>query len=239
MTALLLAGGFGTRLRHLHSDVPKPMIAVEGKPFLEWVIQYWRRQKVTRFVVSLGHLAEVAQQYFDTRPKDDCEIHTVVEREPLGTGGAIRYAASAVGLSDPFVVANGDSLVAADCSAAFDLAPRPEVDGIVLGVRVEDASRYGSLDIDPGQNRLLGFREKQPGAGVINAGVYWLKEPLISRFPGQNPLSIERDVFPELLRSGAHLRVVEVSAPFLDIGTPESLEQASGFIRRVLCSDES
>lgn len=234
MTALLLAGGFGTRLRDRHPGVPKPMIPVEGKPFLEWIIAYWRRQGVSRFVISLGHLAEAAQRHFrDRAAEPGLEIATIVEPEAMGTGGAIRHAAGRVPLGDPFLVANGDSLVAADCHAAFELGARPEIDGVLLGVRVPDTSRYGSLDCAPG-GQLLGFREKQPGAGVINGGVYLLRQRLIGRFPPQTPLSIERDVFPHLLTEGVDLRVVPVTAPFLDIGTPESLEQAAAFVRRVM-----
>ncbi len=238
MTAVLLAGGFGTRIKDIHPGVPKPMIPIEGKPFLEWALGYWRRQGITRVVISLGHLAEVAQQYFAQRPADGLDIAIVVEPRALGTAGAIQYVASQAGLSDPFVVANGDSLVAADCRPAFALARQQGVEGVLLGVRVPDAARYGTLDTDSG-GKLLGFREKQPGAGVINAGVYVLRRHLIEQFPDREPLSIERDVFPELLARGAGLRVVAVTAPFLDIGTPESLAEASGFVRRVLCSDES
>ncbi len=236
MTGLLLAGGFGTRIRDLHPGVPKPMIPIEGKPFLDWAMAYWRRQGITRFVLSLGHLADVAERYYRGHP----DVFTLVEPRPLGTGGAIRHALSSGQLSDPFLAANGDSLVAADCRPAFELmASAPAADGVLLGVAVPDASRYGSLDFDPGTGRLRGFREKQPGAGVINGGVYLLRPRLVARFPAADPLSLEREAFPRLLAENVDLRVVPVTAPFLDIGTPESLGEASAFVRRVLCSDES
>lgn len=229
-TAVLLAGGFGTRIKDVLPDVPKPMAPLEGKPFLEWVLRYWRGQGVNRFVVSLGHLAPVAQRYLAERPPDGLEIESLVEPAPLGTGGAIRYAAAHAALGDPFLVANADSLAAADCRPAFECAARSEIDAVILGLKVPDASRYGSLDTDPHGN-LTGFREKQPGVGLINAGVYILKRRLIDRFPPLTPLSLERDVFPALLASGARIAVVPAEAPFLDIGTRETLALAAAFVR--------
>lgn len=229
LTAVLLAGGFGTRIRELYPDVPKPMIPVLGEPFLEWAIRYWKREGVHRFVLSLGHLAEVAEQYFAGR----AEVATVREPQALGTGGAVSYVANQAALSDPFIVANGDSLVLADVSAALAAIAQPGVDGVVLGVEVEDTSRYGSLAVDEA-GRLLGFREKRPGRGLINAGVYFFRRGTVERFPKQQPLSMETDVFPSLLAGGADLRVVGVQAPFLDIGTPESVRQAEEFVRRLI-----
>lgn len=229
LTAVLLAGGFGTRIRELYPDVPKPMIPVLGEPFLEWAIRYWKREGVHRFVLSLGHLAEVAEQYFAGRT----EVAMVREPQALGTGGAVSYVANQAVLSDPFIVANGDSLVLADVSAALAAIAQPGVDGVVLGVEVEDTSRYGSLAVDEA-GRLLGFREKRPGRGLINAGVYFFRRGTVERFPKQQPLSMETDVFPSLLAGGADLRVVGVQAPFLDIGTPESVRQAEEFVRRLI-----
>lgn len=229
LTAILLAGGFGTRIRELYPDVPKPMIPVLGEPFLEWAIRYWKGQGVGRFVLSLGHLAEVAEQYFAGRT----EVATVREPKALGTGGAVLFAAAEAPLSDPFVVANGDSLVLADVSAALAAIARDGVDGVVLGVEVEDTSRYGSLAMDEA-GRLLGFHEKRPGRGLINGGVYFFRRATLDRFPSKQPLSMETDVFPALLAGGADLRVVGVQAPFLDIGTPESVRQAEGFVQRLI-----
>jgi D-glycero-alpha-D-manno-heptose 1-phosphate guanylyltransferase len=101
---------------------------------------------------------------------------------------------------------------------------------VLLGVEVQDASRYGSLAADAA-GRLLGFAEKRPGRAVINAGVYLLRRRMFNWFPPQRPLSMETDVFPSLLARGARLHVETARAPFLDIGTPESLAQAESFLR--------
>jgi D-glycero-alpha-D-manno-heptose 1-phosphate guanylyltransferase len=231
LSVILLAGGFGTRLRSLHRDLPKPMIPIGGEPFLEWVLRYWKRQGIDHAVLSLGHLAHVAQDHFARYPPEGLRIETVIESDPLGTGGAVRYAAqSAAGrLSNPFFVANGDSLVAAELEPALQLL-EDGADGVLLGVSVPDASRYGTLVLDGG-NRLLRFGEKQQGSGVINAGVYLFRRHLLDWFPPQTPLSMEVDVFPALLARAADLRVAICQAPFLDIGTPESLAQAESFLQ--------
>jgi D-glycero-alpha-D-manno-heptose 1-phosphate guanylyltransferase len=151
----------------------------------------------------------------------------------MGTGGAVRFAAQGTELSDPFIVGNGDSLVIADTLAAQQCIAKDGVDGVILGVRVPDTSRYGSLVIGE-ESRLLGFREKQPGEGVINAGVYLFRRGVLDRFPGKQPLSMEVDVFPSLLANEVDLRVVAVDAPFLDIGTPESVVQAESFVQAIV-----
>ncbi|HET6881188.1 MAG TPA: nucleotidyltransferase family protein [Pirellulales bacterium] len=230
--AVVLAGGLGTRIRHLYPDLPKPMAPVAGAPFVEWVVRYLQGQGVTQFVVSLGHLAEVAEEYFATRSEQGCRIRTVLEPTPLGTGGALAFAAQAADPStEIFVMVNGDSLVLADLSSAWQLLADDTIDGVVIALDVADASRYGRLDV-AGDGRLLKFAEKQPGAGLINAGVYLLRRRLVERFSRQRPLSIERDVFPALLAGGARLQVERCQAPFLDIGTPETIAQADEFIRR-------
>ena len=106
----------------------------------------------------------------------------------------------------------------------------PECDGAVLGLWMDDASRYGSLEITA-EGWLAGFREKRPGASWINAGVYLIRDALLAAFPLKRPLSWETDVFPGLLAAGRKLRVVRAKAPFLDIGLPETLAAAGDFIQ--------
>ncbi len=230
-SAIILAGGRGTRISHLRPGLPKPMIPVGGRPFLEWVIRHFASQGVRQFVVSLGHLAEVAESYFGERPADELSIKTVREPEPLGTGGGMLFAQQAAADADPLILANGDSLVLAPLAGAWRLLEDPTVDGVVLGLDVEDAGRYGGLEVDA-SGRLLRFREKQPGRGLINAGVYFFRRRLLASFPETRPLSMELDVFPELLGNGAKLMTHRCCAPFLDIGTPESLAEAEPFLAR-------
>ena len=106
----------------------------------------------------------------------------------------------------------------------------PEIDGAILGVPMDDASRYGTL-AQSEAGELSGFREKRLGAGIINAGVYLFRDALLELFPSKRPLSFETDVFPMLAERRVRLKVIVTAAPFLDIGTPESLPQAEAFIR--------
>jgi D-glycero-alpha-D-manno-heptose 1-phosphate guanylyltransferase len=229
--AVILAGGFGTRIRHLAPDVPKPMIAACGRPFIEWVVRYLQQHGIHDIVLSTGHLAEVVERHFATQPVAGVRVKCVPETTPLGTAGGFLNAVERSALTPAnWLVLNGDSLIFADLAAIAAPLAGKDVDGVVAGLEVPDAARYGSLEFDA-SNRLKRFAEKRPGAGVINAGVYLLRHELVKKFPSQRPLSFEQDVFPQLLTGGAHLQVATTRAPFLDIGTPESLAQAEEFIR--------
>lgn len=229
--AVILAGGLGTRIRTIWPNLPKPMVPVAGAPFLEWVLRYFSSQGIAKFVISLGYRGEAAEDYLRTRPSGVVSVQTVCEPEPLGTGGALVYASPRSGDSDPLLLANGDSLALADLSGAWTLLADDSVDGVILGVDMDDASRYGRLKLGK-DGRLLRFIEKQPGSGLINAGVYLLRRRLLAALPNRRPLSMEHDVFPALLAGGARLLVHRCRAPFLDIGTPESLGQADAFVRQ-------
>lgn len=226
---IILAGGLGTRISQLHPDVPKPMIEVANRPFLEWVLRNLQRQGVNRLVVSLGHLAHVCERYLATRDGNP-PVRSVRELQPLGTGGGFLLASAATEGADPLVLVNGDSLLTGDWSAAWTALANDQTDAVLLAVRMDDASRYGTLEVDA-TGRLIAFREKQPGRGLVNAGVYLMKRRLLAQFPRATRLSMETDVFPSLLNQGARLHVEAIHGGFLDIGTPHSLAQADAFIR--------
>jgi D-glycero-alpha-D-manno-heptose 1-phosphate guanylyltransferase len=124
---------------------------------------------------------------------------------------------------------NGDSLVFAHLALATAELDDLAVAGVLVGCAVADASRYGTVAIGPG-GELRGFSEKRPGRGVISAGMYLLRDSLVRQFPGTLPLSFEQEVFPQLIARGVRLKVCVVDAPFIDIGTPESLRLAESFI---------
>lgn len=230
VTAVVLAGGFGTRIRHLAPDVPKPMVLARGRPFLEWIVRHLGRQGVREVLLSTGHLAGVVERHFANNSIPGVRVVCVPETTPLGTaGGFLNCLPAAQSRPDAWLVLNGDSMVLADFNAAAAPLAKPEIEGVVLGVRVDDASRYGRIGFDEA-DRLLNFQEKIPGAGVINAGVYFFRPSAVDWFPRQTPLSFEQDVFPKLLATGVKLAVSQTDAPFLDIGTPESLPQAEAFV---------
>lgn len=232
INAVILAGGQGARIRHLLPDLPKPMAPVAGRPFLDWVVRYWAKQGIGRVVLSTGYLGEKIEAYFQSHPVEGVDLSCVRERGALGTAGGFRHAAVTSGeRPEAWLVLNGDSIVLASLGEMSGWLADPGIDGVILGVAVPDAARYGLITQD-GAGHLVRFEEKRPGAGIINAGVYLLRSRLIGAFPGDNPLSFENEVFPALIRREARLRVQVCHAPFLDIGTPESLPLAESFIQQ-------
>ena len=234
ITAVVLAGGFGTRIKHLLGDLPKPMAPVNGRPFVEWVVRYLAARGIRNVILSTGYLAEAVKNHFSPSPVKNVRVTCVPEISPLGTaGGFLNAASSAAGKPAAWLVLNGDSLVLAPLERFFAALDQPENEGAILGVPMADASRFGTIS----QNALgdlTGFNEKKPGAGNINAGVYLFRAAALKKFPARTPLSFELDVFPALIRAGARLKTVLSEAPFLDIGTPESLPQAEVFIQKNL-----
>ena len=217
--AVVLAGGFGTRVAHLLAGVPKPMVPVAGRPFLEWVVRYLARQGIPKVILSTGHLAGVVENHFQAQPVPGVLTRCIAETQPLGTAGGFLHAARV----------SGDSLVFSGLAKVIRELSKPAFAGVVVGCAVPDASRYGTLAIGPA-SELQGFLEKRPGRGIINAGIYLLRDSLVRELTAPPPLSFEQDVFPQLIQRGVLLKVLAVEAPFLDIGTPESLRQAQSFI---------
>ena len=227
-TAVILAGGRGTRIADLYPNLPKPLIPAAGRPFLHWVTAWIAAQDITSVVYSTGYLGEQIEDWmacssdFPALRRSCCR-----EAQPLGTGGAVIACLPQCG---PWLlVLNGDSLILTELAQAIANCIASGCDGMLLGTPVDDAARYGALHVDS-QGLLAGFHEKQPGNGLINAGVYLLRAALLADLPSGVPMSIEREVLPRMISSGARLQVRSVAAPFLDIGTPETAGKASDFI---------
>lgn len=230
VAAVILAGGYGTRVKHLLPNLPKPMAPVAGKPFLEWILRYLQQQGIEQSLMATGYLGKVIEEHFRTQPVEGMKVACYSETQPLGTAGGFLNAVRQAAISpQAWLVVNGDSLVVAkfrDMAAYFD---DPSIDAVILGLALENASRYGSLVTDKRGN-LLSFAEKRAGSGTINAGVYLFRHRLLEKFPQSLALSFEYEVFPSLLAKNVCIKVHAIEAPFLDIGTPESLPQAEAFI---------
>ncbi|HET7086148.1 MAG TPA: nucleotidyltransferase family protein [Rhizomicrobium sp.] len=228
ITAVVLAGGRGTRIADLYPDIPKPMVPVCGRPFLFWVTRWLVEQGISDIVYSVGYRAEQIEQWMDSvQDSFEATLRCVREAEPLGTGGGVLQCLELC--AGHVLVVNGDSLT--PVALAPLIAKAAAGDGALLGVRMEDAARYGTLSLSS-TGRLLKFAEKRPGAGIINAGIYLLSRSLLEPFPRGRKLSMEEELLPALIDQGANLGCeVAESAPFLDIGTPESVKQAETFVR--------
>lgn len=232
IVAVVLAGGFGRRVAHLLPDIPKPMAPVNGRPFLEWVVRYVAAQNIRRVILSTGYRTAVVENHFGLQPVSGVQVSCVPETRALGTAGGFLNARRHVDDQPAaWLVLNGDSLAAVPLDELIYSLADAEIAGALLGVPMPEAARYGTIRQNA-NGELAGFNEKKPGAGIINAGVYLFRDPTTGLFPHQTPLSFETDVFPALIRSRVRVKVCVTDAPFLDIGTPESLPQAEDFIRR-------
>jgi D-glycero-alpha-D-manno-heptose 1-phosphate guanylyltransferase len=231
-TAVILAGGFGTRIKHLLGDLPKPMAPVNGRPFLEWVVRWLAAQHVRRVVLSTGYMTEVIEKHFRSQPVAGVQVSCVPETTPLGTAGGFLNAVHQSKInSSAWFLLNGDTLAFVNLADALKSLNVESTAGVIFGREVPDTSRYGSL-VSDSAGRLSCFAEKRPGRGVISTGVYLFCDSLVKQFSDKVPLSLEQEVFPALTAAGVSLKVLQMNIPFLDIGTPDTLREADLFIRQ-------
>lgn len=217
----MLAGGFGTRLRRVVADVPKPMAPINGRPFLEILLTTLDRKGFSRVVLSLGYMGERIHGYFGERFAN-LELDYVTESQPLGTGGGVRLALTR-SVSDHVFVFNGDTyldLEVGKVEQQWKSNGRP----IIVGREVPDASRYGRLLIADGV--VTGFAEKgMSGPGLINAGCYVLNRHQLDGFLPGSAFSLEGDFLTGEVLSGT-FDIYVTSGKFIDIGVPDDFQRA-------------
>ncbi|MGC5364633.1 sugar phosphate nucleotidyltransferase [Streptomyces sp. DT24] len=231
--AILLVGGKGTRLRPLTVHTPKPMVPAAGVPFLTHQLARARAAGVEHIVLATSYLAEVFEPYFGDGSSLGLHIEYVTEREPLGTGGAIRNVASrlASGPDEPVLIFNGDILTGLDIRALTASHSSSGADVSLHLTRVEDPRAFGLVPTDP-TGRVTAFLEKPQTpeeivTDQINAGAYIFRRSVIDTIPAGRPVSVERETFPGLLASGAHLQGMVDSTYWLDLGTPQAFVRGS------------
>jgi mannose-1-phosphate guanylyltransferase len=231
--AVLLVGGQGTRLRPLTINTPKPMLPVAGVPCTEHQIARAREAGVTRIVLGTSYRAEVFEEYFGDGADVGVELIYAVEDTPMGTGGAIRNAAQHLqsGPDDPVMVFNGDVLTGVDLRHLFAEHARTLAAVTLYLTPVADPRAFGLVPTDP-DGRVISFLEKPTTQAEIvtdqiNAGCYVFRRSVIDGIPTGRPVSVEREVFPRLLREGARLQGVVDDGYWLDLGTPLAFVQGS------------
>jgi NDP-sugar pyrophosphorylase family protein len=226
-TALILVGGLGTRLRPVVGDVPKPLAEVRGRPFLSYLLDQLADAGLRTVVLCTGYRGEQVRAAFGDARRGLKLLYSQ-EASPMGTGGAIRLAAA--GLASPTVlVLNGDSYCQVDLGAFWSDHCASGARASLVLVRVEDASRFGQVELD-GSGRVLRFEEKgaRTGPGWINAGMYLIDRNWVEAIPSDRAVSLEREVFPLWIEQG--LRGFRSPGRFLDIGTPASYREADQFL---------
>ncbi|MDF1673752.1 MAG: nucleotidyltransferase family protein [Vicingaceae bacterium] len=220
--AIILAGGFGTRLASV-VDVPKPMAPINDIPFLEYILNYLEKHQVTKIHLAVGYKYQVIVDYFGSQFKN-CQLNYVIEDSPLGTGGAIKKALAEVE-SDRVFIINGDTFFDVDLSkmdaefnannATVSLALKP----------MKNFDRYGVVEVDA-TNKILAFKEKQHcKSGAINGGIYLLKTNIFDGLDFPEQFSLEQDYFDIYCTQTSFFGFIS-DTYFIDIGIPTDYAKA-------------
>jgi mannose-1-phosphate guanylyltransferase len=229
MKAVVLVGGFGTRLRPLTLSTPKPMLPVGHVPMVENLVRMLAKADITEVVLGLGFRPEPFIRAF---PDGECAgiaLHYAVEPEPLDTAGAIKFAAESAGIDDTFVVANGDVLTDLNVTSLIDFHRRTHARATLHLTPVDDPSAYGVVVVD-GHGRVQRFVEKPaPGtepSRMINAGTYVFEPDVLDVIPSGRKVSVERETFPILVERGS-LFAMATDDYWIDTGRPETYLKAN------------
>ena len=230
LTALILAGGFGTRLQSVVKDVPKPMADVRGEPFLAHLIRYYQLQGVSQFVLSVGYKADTIIDYFGAS-FESVTIQYIREDQPLGTGGAIKHALNHLAADWlPSLIVNGDTWFEPNITA-FATFARAQNTPVCLSVKpLPFNDRYGSVLLEANGN-ISGFRAEPSDHANINAGCYWIQPTALQTILASYPetFSFESNCLPKLAQAG-QLSGYVVDATFLDIGIPADYAKAASVL---------
>jgi len=235
LTAVILAGGRGTRLRSAVADRPKVLAPVGGRPFLTYLLDLWERAGGRRVVLCTGFMADQVREALGESYRTLSLCYSV-EHEPLGTAGALRLALNCR-VSDPMLVFNGDSFIKADLLDFYQWFTAAEREAGLILTRVPDAGRFGKVQWEE-DGLIRHFEEKHPEAGVgwINAGVYLLTHRALRDIPPGRFYSLERQLFPRLANHS--LFGYPCPGAFIDIGTPDSWRMAQQFFGEITAGND-
>lgn len=225
---VFLVGGKGTRLGALTAETPKPLLPVAGRPFLETLFDYAQACGATEFLLLAGYRAEKVAAAYQGGDWHGIPIRCIIEPEPLGTGGALRFAADS--LRDQWFLVNGDTLFLIN-PATLEPAAGDWVVSMALNA-LENTARSGVVSLQAG--KVTGFRPRGDGGpGLMNAGVYLMRRSILREIPPAGPCSLEGEVFPRLVQAGT-LRGTVQAGFFIDIGIPEDYQRAQEDVPRAV-----
>lgn len=230
--AIILVGGLGTRLRSVVPSKPKVLASIGDGPFLDLLLRQVRSQGICRLVMCTGYLADQIENRFGDGSKWNVSIEYSKEETPQGTAGALKLTQRYVRNIPEFLVLNGDSFLEINFQDLISFhREHPGAVATMAVVRVEDAGRYGTVNVDA-NDRVNGFAEKTGNnvPGLVNGGVYVFSQAVWQSVP-EGPASLERDVFPQLIDQGVYAR--EQHGMFVDIGTPGDYARAQELLRSV------
>lgn len=233
ISAIILAGGLGTRLRQAVPDLPKPMAPLEGRPFLEYQMDYWIAQGVRRFVLSVGYKHELIEKHFGPA-YGGAEVAYAVEAAPLGTGGGLLLAMGAMRAAGPWLILNGDTFFDVDLAGLVNFQEARQAEITLSLFPVENNTRYTGVEIDDAQ-RITKLKSVSDGSRqLINGGVYLLAETALSGLPYRpgDKASFESDILEKALEAGKRLYGYSCSGKFIDIGVPEDYARAARLLKK-------
>lgn len=221
---IILAGGFGTRLQSVVQDVPKCMAKIAGKPFLSYLLEYLSTQKFEHVILALGYKSEIVIDWLKEQ-KFQFELSYIIEDEPLGTGGAIKFAFEKVS-SDKALVINGDTFYDIDSAQLYTFQQINDADIVIALKPMINFDRYGSVQINE-QSRIVKFNEKQfCKEGLINGGIYLIKKAIFNKFDLPQKFSFEKDILESKINDITIYGDVQ-DTYFIDIGIPSDYEKAN------------
>ncbi|MBU0635523.1 nucleotidyltransferase family protein [Candidatus Micrarchaeota archaeon] len=201
--AFILAGGKGERLKPLTNDTPKVMLAVKGKPILQWNIELCKKFGVQRIVLGVGHLHEKIQSFFGNGERFGVKIFYSIEKEFLGTAGALKEAEHYFKNEEKFIMMNGDEVKDINFLAMNELFEQKKALGVLSLIPILDVSQFGSVQLKG--NQITQFLEKsvspQNEKGLVSAGAYLLSSKVFDLIPANQTVSIEKQVFPQLAKN--------------------------------------
>jgi D-glycero-alpha-D-manno-heptose 1-phosphate guanylyltransferase len=231
-SALILAGGLGTRLRTAYAAGPKSLAPVGGRPFLDYLLSWLQTEGVEDVVLCVGYKRSQIRKHVGSGRKWGMRVRYSVEQKLLGTGGAVKKAGRMIGGTRVFVV-NGDTFLAVNLREMSAFHRNRKGWGTLAAAKVADARRFGALRLDP-TGQITAFEEKSVGSARgrgahprrrINGGVYLVEKKLLSEIPARGPVSLEREVFARLVGNGRLFGFV-TDGYFLDIGVPDDFRRA-------------
>lgn len=239
ISAIILAGGLGTRLQAVVSEVPKPLAPIGSKPFLEYLMDYWIKQGVNHIILSVGYRADQIISHFGNSYRN-IPVEYSVESEPLGTGGGLLLATEKLppGQSH-FLLLNGDTYFEVRLKDLIQISELNLADWTFSLFKNDDEQRYTSIEMDSA-NHIISFDRNNKdvqASGYVNGGVYWVSKTALNSFKRHSEkfISLEKEIFPWALKNNQTLIGSVGMGRFIDIGVPEDYERANNnFFRNVI-----
>ena len=229
-TAIILAGGLGTRLKKVVPDLPKPMALIRERPFLEYQMDFWISQGVTKFILSVGYLNHIIIDHFGDS-YHTASINYFVEDDPLGTGGALLFAAQ--GLTETFLVLNGDTFFEVDLNNLIAFHKKQQSELTLSLFKSNQLGRYMGVDLED-NGEILSLQSGGNELTLLaNGGVYLVNPSALKRLNDKpyTKSSLENDLLPKFISLGVGLYGFESSGKFIDIGVPEDYYRAQKILK--------